>query len=100
MPRTSVSCPPGCRRKTSVPPVYRIGGHLKKLDLPVMEINGRYIEKIIHPLIPERRRAEFEKRGALDFAVSVLRATPISLASSASVMPSRSATRRADRNGE
>ncbi|MBI5863328.1 MAG: PilT/PilU family type 4a pilus ATPase, partial [Planctomycetes bacterium] len=57
--------------KTSVPPVFRIGGHLRKLDMPVIEINSRYIEKIIDPLIPERRKAEFERRGALDFAVSL-----------------------------
>lgn len=57
--------------KTSVPPVYRIGGHLRKADMPIIEINSRYIEKIIDPLIPERRKAEFERRGALDFAVSL-----------------------------
>lgn len=57
--------------KTSVPPVFRIGGHLRKADMPVLEINSRIIEKIIDPLIPERRRAEFERRGALDFAVSL-----------------------------
>jgi twitching motility protein PilT len=57
--------------KTSVPPVFRIGGHLRKADMPVIEINSRIVEKIIDPLIPERRRAEFERRGALDFAVSL-----------------------------
>lgn len=57
--------------KTSVPPVFRIGGQLRKADMPVIDINSRVIEKIIDPLIPERRRAEFERRGALDFAVSL-----------------------------
>lgn len=57
--------------KTSVPPVFRIGGHLRRADMPVLEINSRIVEKIIDPLIPERRRAEFERRGALDFALSL-----------------------------
>src|SRR5262245_49181428 len=57
--------------KTSVPPVYRIGGHLRRCDMPVIEINSRWIEKVMEPLIPERRRAEFERRGALDFAATL-----------------------------
>lgn len=57
--------------KTSVPPVFRVGGHLRKTDMPLIEVNSRYIEKIMDPLIPERRRAEFERRGALDFAISL-----------------------------
>lgn len=57
--------------KTSVPPVYRINGELRRLDLPVIEINSRYIEKIIDPVLPERRREEFKRRGALDFAITL-----------------------------
>lgn len=57
--------------KTSVPPVYRIAGKLRKLDMPVIEINSRYIERLMETIIPERRKAEFEKRGALDFAATL-----------------------------
>lgn len=57
--------------KTSVPPVYRIGGHLRRTDMPVIEIGSRWIEKVLEPMIPERRRADYERRGALDFAISL-----------------------------
>lgn len=55
--------------KTGVPPVYRIAGELRRADCPPFEVNERAIEKLLEPLIPERRRGEYDKRGALDFAV-------------------------------
>lgn len=54
--------------KTGVPPCYRIAGKLRRTTLPNFEVNTHQIEKLLEPLIPERRRAEYEKRGALDFA--------------------------------
>jgi twitching motility protein PilT len=57
--------------KTSVPPVYRIAGKLRRTSLPAIEINSRIIEKLMAPIIPERRREEFERRGSLDFAATL-----------------------------
>lgn len=57
--------------KTSVPPVYRIGGELRKADMPAFVVNERGIEKLLDPLIPDRRRDEYQRRGALDFATTL-----------------------------
>jgi twitching motility protein PilT len=57
--------------KTGVPPVFRIAGKLRRTSLPTFEVNARQIEKLMDPLIPPRRREEFERRGALDFATTL-----------------------------
>jgi twitching motility protein PilT len=57
--------------KTGVPPVYRIAGALKRADTPPFEVNQRQIEKLMQPLIPQRRWEEFERRGSLDFAATM-----------------------------
>jgi twitching motility protein PilT len=57
--------------KTGVPPVYRIAGKLRRADMPVIAHTSRYIEKILEPLMPERRRGDYERRGALDFAATL-----------------------------
>jgi len=54
--------------KTGVPPVYRVGGELRRAQLAVFVPGKREIEKLMEPLIPERRRQEYEERGGLDFA--------------------------------
>ncbi|MFN0136617.1 MAG: type IV pilus twitching motility protein PilT [Phycisphaerae bacterium] len=57
--------------KTNAPPCYRVAGELRRADMPIFEVNGRQIEKLIEPLVPERRRHEYEERGALDFATTL-----------------------------
>jgi twitching motility protein PilT len=57
--------------KTSVPPVYRIAGALRRADMPVIRVGEQIVEKWMEPLIPERRKGEYEKRGALDFACTL-----------------------------
>ncbi len=42
--------------KTGVPPMYRIGGELRRTNLPVVEVNSRFIERLMDPLIPAARR--------------------------------------------
>ena len=54
--------------KTGIPPVYRIAGELRRTNLEVFRPLGHEIERLMEPLIPERRLKEFEERGGLDFA--------------------------------
>ena len=54
--------------KTGVPPMYRIGGELRRTNLPVIEVNSRQIERLMDPLIPAVRRHIWEEKGGLDFA--------------------------------
>jgi len=53
--------------KVGYPPYVRIGGHLRKLDLPPIEDTG-FMTEMIRPLVPTNRWTEFEKQGALDFS--------------------------------
>src|SRR5205085_9345117 len=57
--------------KTGVPPNYRIAGELRTANLPALVVNERTIEKLMDPIIPKRRTEEYERRGALDFAVTL-----------------------------
>ncbi|MFO0838553.1 MAG: PilT/PilU family type 4a pilus ATPase [Phycisphaerae bacterium] len=57
--------------KTNVPPCYRVAGELRRSSLPVFEHGGRAIEKLLDPIIPQRRMHDFEERGALDFAYTL-----------------------------
>jgi twitching motility protein PilT len=57
--------------KTGVPPVYRVAGALRRASLPVIEVNSRYIEKVLEPIMPQRRIEEFHRRGGLDFAYNL-----------------------------
>ncbi len=54
--------------KTGVPPTYRIGGNLRRSDLPPFRADGGEIEALMEPIIPKRRASVFAERGALDFA--------------------------------
>lgn len=57
--------------KTGVPPVYRVGGDLRKTALPPITINSRIIENLMDPIIPVRRKPIFEEKGGLDFAYNL-----------------------------
>jgi twitching motility protein PilT len=54
--------------KTGVAPTYRIGGHLRKSDMPVIPPDSRLIEDLMQEIIPQRRAQLYEERGSLDFA--------------------------------
>ncbi|TWT41055.1 Twitching mobility protein [Phycisphaerae bacterium RAS1] len=57
--------------KTSAPPAYRIAGKLQRAQMPSFEVNTGTIEKLMEPLIPKKRLDEYDRRGALDFAVTL-----------------------------
>jgi len=57
--------------KTAVSPTYRVAGRLRKTDIPPINPGGRDIERLMKPIIPERRAHVFEERGALDFAYNL-----------------------------
>ncbi len=54
--------------KTGITPTYRIGGHLRKTDMPVIAPDSRLIEELMSEIIPENRKHIYEERGSLDFA--------------------------------
>ncbi|MBU0616306.1 MAG: PilT/PilU family type 4a pilus ATPase [Planctomycetes bacterium] len=54
--------------KTGIPPTYRIGGHLRKTDMPTIPPDSRIIEELLAEVIPEKRAHLYEERGSLDFA--------------------------------
>ena len=47
------------------PPVLRVHGRLKPMDLPVLAAPD--IEQMAHQILPERNRVELEERGTTDF---------------------------------
>jgi twitching motility protein PilT len=55
--------------KVGYPPYVRIGGHLRKIDLPPIP-DTVCVHEMIRPLAPEKRWHEFETQGALDFSAS------------------------------
>jgi twitching motility protein PilT len=55
--------------KVGFVPIYRIGGHLKQLQLPPIPSDD-YVRKMMLPLVPEHRRHEYEEKGYLDFSYS------------------------------
>ena len=55
--------------KVGYPPYVRIGGHLRKLNLPPIS-DTVHINQMIEPLVPGNRWVDFEKHGALDFSAS------------------------------
>jgi twitching motility protein PilT len=57
--------------KTGIPPVYRVGGDLRRTNLGVLEVNSRMIEKLMDPIIPSARRPIWEEKGGLDFAYNL-----------------------------
>jgi len=57
--------------KTGVPPTYRIQGELRRTAMEPLTAGDQQIEKLLEPIIPKRRRHEFEERGGLDFAYNL-----------------------------
>lgn len=57
--------------KTGIPPTFRIGGHLRKTDIPILEPGAGDIERLMRPIIPERRFSIYEEKGSLDFAYTL-----------------------------
>jgi len=55
--------------KVGYPPYVRIGGHLRKLELPPIANTG-VVGEMIRPLVPENRWVDFETHGALDFSAA------------------------------
>ena len=56
--------------KVGYPPYVRIGGHLRKLQLPVIPDTG-YVDGMFKSLVPGDRWREFENKGSLDFSTSI-----------------------------
>ena len=54
--------------KTGIPPTYRIGGLLRKTDIPVIAPDSRVIEELMSAIIPSHRAHVYDERGSLDFA--------------------------------
>ena len=54
--------------KTGIPPTYRVGGELRKTDIPTIPSDSRIIEKLMEEIIPQKRMHFYEDRGSLDFA--------------------------------
>lgn len=53
--------------KVGYPPYVRIGGHLRKLELPEIPDTG-FVHEMIKTLVPGNRWKDFEAHGALDFS--------------------------------
>ena len=56
--------------KVGYPPYIRIGGHLRKLQLPPIP-DTAYVNEMISPLVPSTRWREFEAHGSLDFSAAI-----------------------------
>ena len=56
--------------KVGYPPYVRIGGHLRRLQLPVIP-DTAYVNEMITPLVPTTRWREFEMHGSLDFSAAL-----------------------------
>src|SRR6185369_12368455 len=55
--------------KAGMRPFYRIGGHLRALNLP--ELSGDDIDRLMNTIIPPKRRAFYDEHGDLDFATTL-----------------------------
>lgn len=56
--------------KVGYPAYIRMGGQLRKIDSAPLP-DTHYVEQMLDPLIPPNRKAEYEQRGSLDFAVLI-----------------------------
>jgi len=54
--------------KTGIPPVYRVAGELRRTALESFPSTSDLIEKLMEPIMPQRRIGEYHERGGLDFA--------------------------------
>ncbi len=55
--------------KVGYPPYVRIGGHLRKLELPPIP-DTAYVHEMVRPLVADNRWTEFETHGSLDFSAA------------------------------
>ena len=55
--------------KAGMRPFYRIGGHLRALNLPVQ--SGADIDRLMTEIIPPQRRSFFDEHGDLDFVAEL-----------------------------
>jgi twitching motility protein PilT len=55
--------------KVGYPPYVRIGGHLRKMELPTIP-DTACVHAMIQPLVPEGRWRDFDAQGALDFSAA------------------------------
>ena len=53
--------------KVGYAPHFRVAGQLRRTHMPALP-NTDYVEAMFEGLIPEKRRAEFDENGALDFS--------------------------------
>jgi twitching motility protein PilT len=53
--------------KVGYPPFYRVAGHLRKVEMPPMD-HSTFLEEMLSYLVPPARRAEYDRRGDLDFS--------------------------------
>ena len=56
--------------KVGYAPTYRIGGHLKNLQLPPIP-DSDYVRAMMMPFVPEKRRGEYDETGNVDFSNSI-----------------------------
>jgi twitching motility protein PilT len=54
--------------KSGIAPNYRIAGRLRASDVEPFPADQDAIRELVSPIIPEKRRAQYEEHGALDFA--------------------------------
>ncbi len=52
--------------KVGMPPIYRVGGHLKKIDAPALSEDE--CDHLLDPILTEVQKARYEAEGNLDFA--------------------------------
>ncbi|TWT36167.1 Twitching mobility protein [Posidoniimonas corsicana] len=56
--------------KTGYAPHVRIGGHLRKVQMPPIP-DSAFVNGMVLPLAPEGRLSEYDKNGALDFSTQI-----------------------------
>lgn len=56
--------------KVGYPPYARIGGHLRKLELPPLP-DTAFVQEMVYSLVPEKRWTEFDAHGSLDFSAAI-----------------------------
>ncbi|MBX3433203.1 MAG: PilT/PilU family type 4a pilus ATPase [Pirellulales bacterium] len=55
--------------KVGYAPYVRIGGHLRRMELPVIP-DTAWMHEMVEPLVPSKRWQDFEANGSLDFSAS------------------------------
>jgi twitching motility protein PilT len=54
--------------KVGYKPFYRVGGHLRQVELPTIDTTD-FVQEMFRELVPEKRRHEYDQHGDLDFSV-------------------------------